>query len=199
MVEQYICNKTYIILCEGSSEKAYIQLINRLLTKNNIKITFAAKEIGTGHFSDVEKAYKKQCKENKKIDKVIWVDKDIYKRNDRNNGIEYAGKVDNIPDFLFTTYNFEDFLVMHLDDNIIDTWQQILNTKGHFSTPLKSSEYIPLIKDNIDIFNNYEKGDIPFEITLDNIRQAYKIHQNLTMNFKCDFLDFLSSITGHWL
>lgn len=43
MVEQYICNKTYIILCEGSSEKAYIQLINRLLTKNNIKITFAAK------------------------------------------------------------------------------------------------------------------------------------------------------------
>lgn len=92
MVEQYICNKTYIILCEGSSEKAYIQLINRLLTKNNIKITFAAKEIGTGHFSDVEKAYKKQCTENKKIDKVIWVDKDIYKRNDRNNGIEYAGK-----------------------------------------------------------------------------------------------------------
>ena len=41
--------------------------------------------------------------------------------------------------------------------------------------------------------------DIPFEITLDNIKQAYKIHQTTTINFKCDFLDFLNSITGHWL
>ena len=75
MVEQYICNKTYIILCEGSSEKAYIQLINRLLTKNNIKITFAVKEIGTGHFSDVEKAYKKQCRAcEKKSVKTVFYD-----------------------------------------------------------------------------------------------------------------------------
>lgn len=63
---------------------------------------------------------------------------------------------------------------MHLDDDTINKWQQILNTKGHFNTPLKSSEYIPLIKENIDIFNNYEKGDIPFEITLDNIREPVK-------------------------
>ena len=46
---------------------------------------------------------------------------------------------------------------------------------------------------------NGEKGDIPFEITLDNIKQAYKIHQTTTINFKCDFLDFLNSITEHWL
>ena len=81
---------------------------------------------------------------------------------------------------------------MHLDDDTVNNWNCILNTKCHFSTPLKSSEYMPLIKENIDIFNNYEKGDIPFEITLDNIKQAYKIHQNTTINFKCDFLKFLN-------
>lgn len=122
MSETLYTQKPYIILCEGSSEYAYIQILNRILNDNNINISFVAKGIGTGHFSDVEKAYKKQCKENKKIDKVIWVDKDIYKRNDRNNGIEYAGKADNISDFLFTTYNFEDFLVMHLDDDTVNKW-----------------------------------------------------------------------------
>lgn len=196
---QYICNKTYMILCEGSSEFAYIQQINRILDQNNISISLVAKEIGTGHFSDVEKAYKKQCKENKKLAKVIWVDKDIYKRNDKDNNTKYLNKKSNIPDFLFTTYNFEDFLVMHLDDHISDNWHQILNTQNHFNIPLKSDEYIPLIKENMDVFNNYEKGDIPFEITLDNIKQAYKIHQTTTINFKCDFLDFLNSITEHWL
>ena len=81
---------------------------------------------------------------------------------------------------------------MHLDDDTVNNWNCILNTKCHFSTSLKSSEYMPLIKENIDIFNDYEKGDIPFEITLDNIKQAYKIHQNTTINFKCDFLKFLN-------
>lgn len=194
MYEKFYTQKTYIILCEGSSEVAYIQILNRILNGKNINISFAAKEIGTGHFSDVEKAYKKKCKENKKLEKVIWVDKDIYKRNDRNNNTKYSNKKNNIPDFLFTTYNFEDFLVMHLDDNISDNWHQILNTQNHFNMPLKSDKYIPLIKENIDIFNNYEKGDIPFEITLDNIKQAYKIHQNQNINFKCDFLEFIHEL-----
>lgn len=192
MYEKFYTQKTYIILCEGSSEVAYIQILNRILNDNNINISFAVKEIGTGHFSNVEKAYKKQCKENKKLEKVIWVDKDIYKRNDRDNNTKYSNKEPNIPDFLFTTYNFEDFLVMHLDDNISDNWYQILNTQNHFNMPLKSDKYIPLIKEKIAIFNNYEKGNIPFKITIDHIKQAYKIHQKSTINFKCDFLEFIN-------
>lgn len=191
---QYICNKTYMILCEGSSEFAYIQQINRILDQNNISISLVAKEIGTGHFSDVEKAYKKQCKENKKLAKVIWVDKDIYTRNDKHNDTKYSNKEPNIPDFLFTTYNFEDFLVMHLDDNIVNAWEQILNVNRHFNTPLKSNEYIPLLKENIAIFNNYEKGNIPFDITLENIKQAYRNHRNPQIQFKCEFLEFLNEM-----
>lgn len=99
MYEKFYTQKTYIILCEGSSEVAYIQILNRILNDNNINISFAVKEIGTGNFSDVEKAYKKQCKENKKLEKVIWVDKDIYKRNDRNNNTKYAKKKNNIQTF----------------------------------------------------------------------------------------------------
>lgn len=190
MSETFETHKTYIILCEGSSEYAYIQILNRILLENNINISFAAKEIGTGHFSDVEKAYKKQCKENKKLEKVIWVDKDIYKRNDKDNDTKYASKK-NVPDFLFTTYNFEDFLVMHLDDDIINSWEQILNTNGHFNQPLVAAVYEQLIKDSITIFTDYKKGVIPFEITLDNIRQAYKTHQATNIKFKSDLLDFI--------
>lgn len=190
MSETFETHKTYIILCEGNSEYAYIQILNRILLENNINISFAAKEIGTGHFSDVEKAYKKQCKENKKLEKVIWVDKDIYKRNDKDNDTKYASKK-NVPDFLFTTYNFEDFLVMHLDDDIINSWEQILNTNGHFNQPLVATVYEQLIKDSITIFTDYKKGVIPFEITLDNIRHAYKIHQNQNIKFKSDFLYFI--------
>lgn len=192
MSETLYTPKTYIILCEGSSEYAYIQILNRILKDNNMNISFAAKVIGSGHFSDVEKAYKKQCKENKKLKKDIWVDKDIYERNDRDNNTKYSNKEPNIPNFLFTTYNFEDFLVMHLGDDISDNWHQILNTQNHFNIPLKSDQYIPLIKEKIAVFNNYEKGDIPFEITLDHIKQAYKIHQNQNINFKCNFLDFIN-------
>ena len=40
-----------------------------------VKITFAVKEIGTGHFSDVEKAYKKQCRAcEKKSVKTVFYD-----------------------------------------------------------------------------------------------------------------------------
>ncbi len=190
MSETLYTQKPYIILCEGSSEYAYIQILNRILNDKNI--SFVAKGIGTGHFSDVEKAYKKQCKENKKLEKVIWVDKDIYKRNEQSNQMKYLSKKQSIPDFLFTTYNFEDFLAMHLDDNISDNWHQILNKQNHFNMPLKSDKYIPLIKENIYIFNNYEKGNIPFKITIDHIKQAYKIHQKSTINFKCDFLEFIN-------
>ena len=190
MSETFETHKTYIILCEGSSEYAYIQILNRILLENNINISFVAKKIGTGHFIDVVKVYKKQCKENKKLDKVIWVDKDIYKRNDKDNDTKYASKK-NVPDFLFTTYNFEDFLVMHLDDDIINSWEQILNTNGHFNQPLVAAVYEQLIKDSITIFTDYKKGVIPFEITLDNIRQAYKTHQATNIKFKSDLLDFI--------
>lgn len=196
MSELFKTKKTYMILCEGSSEYAYIQILNRILVDNSINISFVAKEVGNGHFSDVEKEYKKQCKKNAKLEKIIWVDKDIYKRDDKGNGTSYLNKKQNIPDFIFTKYNFEDFLVMHLDDDVIDKWHQVLNTKGHFNMPLKSSEYIPLIKENIALFQDYEKGDIPFEITFEKIKQAYNTHQKQNINFKCDMLKYISKNLG---
>lgn len=188
MEEKYNTNKIYIILCEGSSERAYIQLINRFFKENEININFVAKEIGTGHFYQVEKAYK----ENKNKEIIIWVDEDIYKRDDKSNGTSYLNKKQNIPDYIFTKYNFEDFLVMHLDDDVINKWHQVLNTKGHFNVPLKSNEYIPLIKENIALFQDYEKGDIPFEITFEKIKQAYNTNQKQNINFKCDILKYIS-------
>lgn len=192
MPKIFITHKTYVILCEGSSEFAYIQILNRILNDNSINKSLVAAVIGTGHFSDVEQVYKKQYKKNKKLEKHIWVDEDIYKRNDKYNGTKYSNKDAAIPNFLFNKYNFEDFLVMHLDDDTIDYWEQTLNIKGHFSIPLKAKEYIPLIKEKIKIFNNYEKGVLPFDITLDNIKQAYSIHQNPNIKFKSDFLDFIN-------
>lgn len=185
-------NKTAYIVCEGASEYAYIQSVNRILKAGNVNINIIPKSVDTGHYKNVVKKYKEIRNSNKKTDIKIWVDKDIYKRNDKNNGNYYGNKQKNIPDFLFSIYNFEDFLVLHLEDNIVQQWINILTEKKHFNNPLKSESYLPLIKQHINIFHNYDKKEIPFDLTLEKIKLAYKHHKDPNIPIKCYFLDFLS-------
>ncbi len=190
MSEIFKTHKTYIILCEGSSEYAYIQILNRILNEHNISIVLNPVLLRNGHFATVKNKVEEYTHKDRKNLKV-WVDKDIYTRNEQNNQMKYLRKKQSIPDFLFTTYNFEDFFIMHLDDNIIIQWEQKLIKRNHFNMPLISDEYIALLKNSITLFKKYQKGVIPCDITLDNIKQAYKTHQATNIKFKSDLLDFI--------
>lgn len=185
------CTKkdTFIIVCEGNSENAYIQELNRFLDTNDYPFTFVSKPIRNGHYKPTTLKYKEVEKNNKRSNIFIWVDKDTYLRNDENDGDNYQHKPVRIPNFMFSHLNFEDFLVMHLDEGTVLKWQQICERHRHFEYPMHSAEYMPLLTSYI--FPNYRKGQIPFEITQEHLDNLFKTQQNPNIKFKCDFVEMI--------
>lgn len=183
---------TYIIICEGSSETAYIQELNKYMRENDINLNLYPKSIGNGHYAEIIKKYKKEYSSNKKSKFIIWIDKDIYIRNENGNMDKYLSKPTNIPDFKFNMCNFEDFIVLHCDDTTIYNWQNICNNKNHFKVPLQACNYEPLFENNV--INNYEKGSFPFnEINKELLDKAIENNNNKNIKFKSDFLSFLEN------
>lgn len=182
----------YIIICEGNSEYAYIQKLNRFLSENNHNFTLIAKIVGTGHYKEVQRKYRSERKNNPKLPIEIWVDKDTYVRNDEGDRDNYAHKSSKIPDFLFSTMNFEDFLVLHTDKQTLEKWFQICSRQHHHITPMKESGYLPLVKQHL--FPNYTKGDIPFDITTERLEQLFKNKNKSEYFFRCEFADLLEKL-----
>ena len=129
---------SYIVVCEGESEANYLTLLNRLLkdklplppqlmgrplrfnlpilreVSTDKKSQYAGKCVGNGQFTNMQKAYRKEAKENKGADIIVWADWDLYARNDHDCLDNYMNKKSGIPDFCFSFQNFEDFWAMHL-------------------------------------------------------------------------------------
>lgn len=187
-------NKHVLVICEGQSEYAYIQEINKIIREREIEIVLKAHSAQSGHFNKVQDKYKKVRQNNPKSDCYIWVDNDIYKRNDRNNQQKYSARKNNILAFLFSYYNFKDYLVCHLPREIVINWQDICIGEQHFQTPLHSDSHLKLLKDNITEFTNYEKGDLPFGITIETLKNALNNHRDSEIKFRCDFIDIINNI-----
>lgn len=186
--------KTYIILCEGPSERAYLEELNRFLRDKNIQITFISKIVGCGHYKEISKRYKKEKKQNPTKEIIIWVDRDTYIRND-NNDRDFFNKSLFKENFYFSTMNFEDFLVMHLDTKKLSSWEDLCLKNDHFSHPLTEENYIPLFIENI--FSKYTKGNIPFEINNENLQNLF-CNNNLS-RFKSKFASFLENTLKPYL
>ena len=99
--------KVYFILCEGASERAYLQELNRFFNRENYPFTIVPKSIGGGAYRRVVKRYKIEKKEHAKRPVLIWIDKDMYQRNDNHNSDLYLNKPKEIPDFYFSYMNLE--------------------------------------------------------------------------------------------
>lgn len=181
----YIQNRNIIIVCEGASEKAYIQVLNRHLEEEDIPLHFIPRPSNGGQYSPVVKKYREVRKDNRTAKILIWVDWDRYQRNDNDDMDNYRKKPNNIPDFLFSYMNFEDFLSMHRKRSEMQRWWTSCVSRNHFSSPSHSNEYMPAFKAFIG--ETYEKGDMPIDIdchSLENLRT----HQNdSSVPFKCDF------------
>ncbi|MEF2913614.1 MAG: hypothetical protein U0O25_04735 [Succinivibrio sp.] len=190
-----MCNKKnylspYIVLCEGESEFNYITSLNRILCfrNNPYAILFKAVLIGSGKFVTVKREYDKALKNNKKEKDniLIWIDYDIYQRNENDNNTLYKNKL-GIPDFLFSYMNFEDFLILHLSKNVVDEWYK--KCKDHFFyNPKSSKEYLPLFK---KYFCDYKKGELPIQLNKNTLENMFK-NLNEFNNYKNDFASFLS-------
>jgi len=182
-----------IIICEGHSEVAYIQQLNRLLRESGVQVILHPKRVGTGLYSSVMKKYRAEKKQNPRTEIRVWVDYDLYARNDRNCMVNYNKTKDKIP-FMFNVQNFEDFLALHLDDEKLRNWLGICKANDHFNVPMHSDVYVPFVQQHL--FSNYKKGDLPFELTLEMVKNLFRHHTNSEIQLKSYFTEFLEKITA---
>ena len=162
--------KRSIVICEGRSEFVYIQRLQSFLDEQStsgwgVPLQFFPRmaknpdgsDKGGGDYKNVVSGYKAQRKDNKRMKIEVWVDYDIYKRNDKNNMTNYRLKPAGIPDFKFSYHNFEDFLVMHMENEKVGVWREQVQSSGHLAAPLHSKDYVVLFD---CIMPGYKKGDL---------------------------------------
>lgn len=187
--------RTIIIFCEGESEYAYIQELNRFLRENEYGFAFVPKVIGTGVYSEVLAKYKEEHKDNPRTLLRIMLDDDIYVRNDNDRERENSVKLSGSPIrelFLFNVHNFEDFMVMHCDDEVLNRWLTTCVAENHQKVPMHSVKYMPLIQ---CFFPGYEKGSCPLSpIRKDMLDNLFNHNDAAAIFLKSGFATFLKGL-----
>lgn len=183
------------VACEGKSEKAYLAELNRLFQESGVPIILKDEVAGGGSYARVTKAYK-TAQKNSGTRKVgshtpltwIWVDSDLYERNEKDCDDLYKKRKSRIPDFLFSCHNFEDFLVLHLADEQVAQWINLCNGG---TVPLHERDYLPLLP---ALFPDYQKPNLPAALsplTPSLLSNAYRHSLNPAIPFRCDFIEKL--------
>ena len=151
----------HLIVCEGDSEYAYLQRLQSFLEPQtpDLRLVFSASSeiAGNGTFGVVKSAFNRTRRNQRCASIQIWIDFDLYHRNERGCAKAYAKKPEGIPDFHFSFHNFEDFLALHWSGEQFAAWLRYGSPAGrnHFAAPLHARDYVPEIK---RIFPDYQKG-----------------------------------------
>jgi hypothetical protein len=177
------------VLCEGVSEETYVICLNKFLDLlQDIKIRFVPKVIGG--YRNAARFLKKIKNENRnaKNDKyVVWLDEDVFKRGEAN-----VPKI--LKDILrLNQYNFEDFLVMHLDKDSVMKWQGVCDSMNHFSVPITSEKCKACVT---EILINYEKGSMPdnLEMNAASLKNLFNNQADEEIRFTSDFAALLKEL-----
>lgn len=181
--------KIIYVVAEGESEVSYLNELNRFFREEDIEYVFYPVKANNGLYREVKKSYRKLRKEHRNERIEILVDRDIYIRE--NEGKEYLNReVDGLPFFLFSYMNFEDFLILHLDNSRVMRWNALCKEHFHDAIPLSSKDYMPLMR-CCDIWPrtiHYRKGTVPFNI-------SWYFINNLIKNDKDESILFHSDLT----
>lgn len=163
--------KIYLIVCEGDSEFAYVQQLNRYLNEKGLGVVLIPANAHGGGF----KSIRQFCREKKTQANgrtFVFVDRDIYFRDDDQNGTMYESEKHLLPPFQFQTWNFEDFLLLHFSPALIEQWRDVSASNGHANMPKRGKEFLPIFEafchdhnDELKFLLPYEKGDMPFSLT----------------------------------
>ena len=171
-------NQYYLIICEGASEVAYVQELNRFLSENGCALTLGVKDAQGGSFKKIRLLCRSLHIRMGNV--FVMVDRDIYFDEASANRKQYEKEMDKLPKFLFQYYNFEDFLLMHCSPEIVLKWRDRVKDKGHFVTPLSAREYEPIFSefiheytDELKFMQEWQKGDMPFEITKERLMNLF--------------------------
>lgn len=152
--------KHITVICEGDSENAYIQQLQDFLDSENglrplVFVSSSKSVVGTGFFSLVKSKWQQVKRENKNSHCEVWVDYDLCHRNERESMTQY--RQSRIKPFRFSYHNFEDFLILHHPEDVVNQWRDVFKATGHFENPLHDGDYNPLFR---RLFPEYEKGRV---------------------------------------
>lgn len=186
----------YLVICEGSSEYAYIQELNRFLNERGHALVFNAVNAHGGGIDGIRRLCRdRRIRANGRA--LVMADGDIYADATGLNGRRYLKWRDRLPRFLFQYQNFEDFLLMHYPQTVLDAWRREVEPKRHFVTPLVAREYEDVFRgfiraheDELRFGDDYQKGDMPF--SLDEGKLANLFANDSETGFpRSDFARFL--------
>lgn len=200
-------SERFLILHEGrKSETNYISSLNRFLRDSpqadpaepiSFVSLITGKEEnkkdrnGSGCYTQVAKAYQTDRANNRNARIYIWVDFDIYARNDNGNLDLYKQKGKSIPDFMFNHHNFEDFLAMHYPlEGEFGEWTTRCRNNGHLNCPLHSDSYLP---EYTAVFPGYTKNEMPFDIEPHHLLTLFENNRHLEHGLHSDFATFLEN------
>lgn len=187
----------YLVICEGSSEVAYVQELNRFLNEEGFRLVFSVVDACGGGFNRIRQI----CRQNRlkrQTHAFVLVDRDLYCDGECVNARRYAQWKDSLPPFYFQYFNFEDFLLMHYPKSIVEAWKEKVAASHHFERPLPETEYMPFFvsfikehKAELQI-EEYKKGSLPFVLTRQKLEMLWQNNGTGELP-RSDFATFLES------
>lgn len=143
------------MICEGKSERAYMQELNRFLREQRIPLTFKAFDAHGGNPSCIRAALRHVIMQRRGRGRVFaMLDADIYWRDNEH----LSSLPDNII-YLFNMWCFEDFLALHYDREMVEKWHESCVAEGHAEEPQHGPQVAARTR-NI-LCHGYKKGRLP--------------------------------------
>ena len=201
--------KKIVIVCEGKNDVSYLNALQRFV-ENDIPLLPGQTDpflrfipypelegACTGQYDKIVAAYSSATEIFDSTSVEVWVDADIYIRNEafnsdpsKFNGTEYLNRPSDVPVFFFSYHNFEDFAALHYDGKTFQAWKSnVLHAVPeavklpHHDSPLPRTAYAPLYQ---KVFPHYSKKKrTPFDLSterLSNLRRNLKDPDVQTMS-----------------
>lgn len=193
--------KIYHIVCEGSSEVAYLNELNKYMRAFGLGENFHIKTYnlngvfpdGISSYKHVKKEYDKAVKNKERADEIfVWLDNDVFKRGELLKS-KLQKKLNGFSGIKYNYENFEDFLVIHLPDKQVQDWHKICVDNNHFDIPMIGRNVRKLIK---SIIFDYSKGSLSQKIQIndESLTRLYENQKNSALKFGSDFIDVIKQL-----
>lgn len=178
------------VICEGKSEFAYLQELNRYCREEEIGLIFNGEIASGGTPHLLNTALRRiRMRLQGRVRAYAMLDKDIYQRQ--------QAKVTDIAKgitCMFNVWCFEDFLVLHASRDKVRLWDKMCRETGHYNTPLTGVTIENKLRHLV--YPGYKKGFLPKSMRIDetSLQNLFTNNENPEICMHSDFAVFLKEM-----